>query len=116
MNIETYEDLSNAVDEGGGVVTVSMGILRDIHGAGKLGINVCTSISEKLAGYGLGHLPETLSSNQLDNARIFKVGSAIGDLIKAVTSIDGQSDEKLRDLATNRSNEVIKKIRDLVCD
>ncbi len=116
MAIADYDTLAKQVALRDGVMTVQMGMLRDIHGAGKLGVNVCASISDALKSHGLSHYPETLSTDQWKTARLYKVGSAVGDLIKAVTTIDEKSDEVLRGLAGDRSSEVLKKIRDLVCD
>jgi hypothetical protein len=48
MKISNYEQLAEAVEKNRGVLTFQMGKLRDIHGAGKLGVNVIENIHDEL--------------------------------------------------------------------
>lgn len=98
------------------VMTVDMGTLRDIHGAGKLGVHVVKNISEELELHGLGHYPEELPQDQWQNARIFRAGTPVAKVIRAVMSPDEKGDKILRDLGGGEASDVLKKIRELVCE
>ena len=93
-----------------------MGTLRDIHGAGKLGIHVVRNISEELERHGLGHFPEELPQEQWKRARIYKLGTAVAKVIRAATSTDEKSDAVLRNIGGGEANDILKKVRELVCD
>jgi hypothetical protein len=116
MTIKNYDDLAKAVRDEGNVMTCQMATLRDIHGAGKLGIHVVRNISEQLEHHGLGHYPEELPQDQWKSARIYRLGSPVAKLIRAATSVDDRSDKVLRDMAGGEADDVLKKIRELVCD
>jgi len=117
MAFKTYDDLIEIIDAGQGVTTCLMQELRNAHGAGKLGVNVVANISEALDHRGLSHFPNPLPANQLDKARIFKRGTPVGEVIRAVLTVDDtKSDDVLRNIAGNTGNDIIKKIRELVCD
>lgn len=117
MSFKTYPELSSELDSKNGVMTLTMGVLRDLHGAGKLGVNVVTNISERLDEFGISHWPAQLPVNQWESVRLYKRRSTIGELISAILSCDEKNDEILRGLANNDSSrETLKKIRELVCD
>jgi hypothetical protein len=99
VNNNGYSELYNKLELRGGVMTCEMSVLRDIHGAGKLGINVVEKISEELGQRGISHFPRYLPLNQNDKVRLFKRRSPLGELIAAVIAIDERSDDKLRDIA-----------------
>jgi hypothetical protein len=112
--IQTYADLQQTTASRGGVMTVQMMKLRDIHGAGKLGVHVTQNISDKLKSLGLGHFPEELPLQQSEDVRIYVRGSAVGKLIEAVLTVDAPSTKVLREAANNQNNEIVQKIRELV--
>jgi len=114
--LKTYADLAEATTAQGGVVNIEMMKLRDIHGAGKLGVHVAQNISDKLNSLGMGHQPEVLPQQQSEQVRIFIRGSAVGKLIEAARTIDSGSNRILREAANNEDSQVVKKIRELVCD
>ena len=116
MDFDSYEELFAALGEASGVLTVQMGQLRDAHGAGKLGVNVVAGISEELASRGLAHYPARLPLNQWESARIYRNGSPVARLIKAVLTVDDESDAVLRTAVGNDSTETLRKIKELVCD
>ncbi|MGO9699984.1 MAG: hypothetical protein ACLPX7_12065 [Xanthobacteraceae bacterium] len=116
MAMKNYDDLAKAVRDAGNVLSCDMGTLRDVHGAGKLGIHVVRNISEELERHGLGHYPEELPQDQWKYARIYKLGTPVARVIRAVTSPDEKSDKVLRDIGGGEANDVLKKIRELVCD
>jgi hypothetical protein len=112
--IETYADLQQATAAKGDVMIITMMKLRDIHGAGKLGVHVTQSMSDKLKSMGLGHFPEELPQQQSEEVRIYVRGSAIGKLIEAVLTVDASSNKILREAASNQNNDIVQKIRELV--
>jgi hypothetical protein len=118
MSIDSYETLAQQVDQNAGILTVQMGLLRDVHGAGKLGSIVVNSIHDRLESLGLGHTPAELPTYQEQRAIIYRKGSPVARLIEAVNTISERSDQILRQFASkdNKTNEIVQKIRELVCD
>jgi len=113
--LNTYADLAEQTAARGDVLNVEMK-LRDIHGAGKLGVHVAQNISDRLNSLGMGHFPEVLPQQQWEQVRIYIRGSAVGKLIEAALTINSSSNRTLRDAANNEDSQVVKKIRELVCD
>jgi hypothetical protein len=116
QNVENWDELRDLVTEKGGVLTVSMATLRDIHGAGKLGIWVREHIQEKLKGVGLGHYPPELPQYQENSVRLYRLGTPLADLIKAVLEPGETNDARLLKMTDSDASEVLKKIRELVCE
>ena len=118
MKINDYAELAGLVDQNAGVMTVEMGVLRDVHKAGKLGSIVVAGIHERLESLGLGHVPPELPTYQDQRAIVYRKGTPVARLINALTSINEHSDRVLRDFASKdrRSNEIVQKIREMVCD
>lgn len=114
-DLHDYEDLRRFVDQLGDVATVSMVLLRDLHGAGKLGIHVRAGISNELKKVGLAHGAGELPGYQYDAVRIYVMGSAAGQLIEAVLQLSPDLDERIREAANNTSTEILTKVRELVC-
>lgn len=111
----TYDELREEVEKSGGVLTVSMGVLRDAHGAGKLGVNVRANISKELRRRGLGHSPEDLPVYQHEAVRIWLMGSPAGDLIEAVFDTGTATDQTIREAVESDASDVLDKVRELVC-
>ena len=113
----TYEALVKRVEENGGVLTVRMAELRDAHEAGKLGKHVRKGIADRLAGMGIGHYPQELPDSQHLSVRLYKLGSAVADIIAAVLEVDenGEGDGVLRSAAGSDAAETLKQVRALVC-
>lgn len=114
-----WNDIKHQVEESGNVCTVTMLTLREAAGKDKLGVNVRAEISKTLAGMGLGHVPEELPSYQHEQVRLYKHGTAIGDLIDTVLITGEQNDKKLKEqINEDQTNylEIIEQIRDLVAD
>ena len=114
-DLKDYDDLREYVDELGGVATVGMLLLRDLHGAGKLGVHVRAGISNELKKVGLAHAPEELPGYQYDAVRLYVMGSAAGQLIEAVLEPSADLDERIREAANDTSTEILTKVRELVC-
>jgi hypothetical protein len=99
-----------------GMKTVTMGLLRDVHGAGKLGVHVAAGISHDLDARGLAHYPDPLPTDQWARVRVYKRNSSIGKFIAAAFSMDDGSDTVLLQLASNDADRIVQRIRELVCD
>lgn len=113
----TWDEIKRQVEENGDVKTMTMEALREAHGSGKLGKHVRTEISKRLAGMGLGHVPQELPNFQHEQVRIYKRGTAVGDLVEIVLAPGESNDRKLSDqFATSDTNyaEIIEQIRELV--
>ncbi|MDB6146545.1 MAG: hypothetical protein JWO45_209 [Spartobacteria bacterium] len=111
----TLEDAKSVLDQNNGVLTVKMAIVRDAHGAGRLGIHVRKNISDKLASLGVGHFPVELPENQDANVRLYCLGTPVAALIKAVLFPDAANDAKILDVVGGDAEKILIKIRDLVC-
>jgi hypothetical protein len=114
----TFEELRELVDRRGGIHRISMGDLRDINGAGKLGIHVVTQIKRSLSRAGLSIL---LPAGQADMPRyqeeyvvIYLTQSKVGEVIEAVHEADFSAVKLLRDLASDNSAEKLQAIRDIL--
>ncbi len=113
----TWDELKRQVESNDDVSTVTMEELREAAGAGKLGIHVRAQISKTLAGMGLGHVPQDLPSNQHEQVRLYKRGTAAGDLMETVLAPGESNDKKLvgyldKEKANNAA--IIAQIRELV--
>ena len=112
----TYEKLAAKVSNYGGVLTMQMSELRDIHGAIRLGANVVAGISESLSDQGLGHFPQELPLEQSYTVRVYKKIHQVGRIIEACLQPGEKSDKVLRSMVDTDSDDIIRKIRERVCD
>lgn len=110
-----YNDLRASVEGDGGLLTTTMETLKDIQGAGRLGVNVREAISKALASHGLGHLPAELPANQWEEVRLYRLGTLLSDVVDAVAKPSAKGDEVLRTVSSSDSQETLRKIRELVC-
>jgi hypothetical protein len=111
----SYQALRKSVIQNRGLYTIDMGTLRDIEGAGRLGVHVRDAITRSLESYGLGHLPGTLPANQSDEVRLYRLGSSIADIVKAVLSPSSEGDDVLRFVSSSEAEAVLRQVRKLVC-
>ncbi len=112
-----WNEIKDAVEKNGNVLTFTMEHLRDAHGAAKLGVHVRTDISSALAGMGLGHVPQELPSYQHELVRLYKNGTPIGELIATVLTPGEQNDTKLREQFGGEGVDyagIVQKVRELV--
>lgn len=114
--LKTYEALRKQVDSEGGLYTTTMEELREIEGAGRLGQHVRSAISGSLAANGMGHLPDELPAYQEYAVRVYRLGTSLADVINAVLNPTGAGDQILRQVGTSDAQDVIKRIRQLVCE
>lgn len=110
-----FEEIRKKVEEKNGVLTLTMVELRDAQGALRLGALVLEGISKNLSGVGLGHYPEELPNNQISSVRIYKLGSAVSDIITAVLKVNEENDAKLREKANNEDSALLRQVREMVC-
>ena len=115
MNIDSYEKLLAELDGNSGIMTVEMGRLRDIHGVGKLGVHVIKGIVQSLESKGIGHYPSNLPVNQWGQVRIYKKGTIVGKMIEAVNKVGEDEDEYIRTNLNSEDQNVLQKVRELVC-
>lgn len=113
---KSYAELKAEVQSRGGLLNILMFRLRDIHGAGKLGVHVVKSISEQLSAHGLGHQPDELPADQNELVCVYALGSTVGRIFKATRDVNTENVSFLRELANNEAAEQVKKIREIVCD
>jgi hypothetical protein len=112
-----WDQVKEQVEKNENVRTFTMEVLRDAHGAGKLGVNVRAEISQTLAGIGLGHVPQDLPSYQHEQVRLFKRGTPVGQLIESVLSPGEQNDKSLAGRFGAQGPDyaaIVEKIRELV--
>lgn len=106
---KTYDQLISDV-EAQGVGIYAMGVLRDIEGAGKLGVHIRKRISEELRARGLDHIPADLPTNQDDHVRLFKRGSRLHRVVRAVLDPSSEGDSLLRSIENDEAREKIEQI------
>lgn len=112
------EKFRKLVEDNGGLHPVTMGELRDEHGAAKLGTHVRARISRELRSHGLGHFPVQLPAYGHEEVRLYFLGSSIEELVMGVMEPSEQGDEALREAAdpgSTRATEMLNEIRDIVC-
>lgn len=110
MTPKTYEQLVADVEAQGSVATYSMAVLRDIEGAGKLGVHVRKSINQQLQAHGLDHLPEDLPLYQEQSVRIFRRGTQVHKVIDAVLHPSAVGDAVLRSIQSDDARQKIEQI------
>jgi hypothetical protein len=113
--LETFDELKREVEANQNVLTVKMEQLRDVYGVKRLGVHVCTEISGKLHGVGLGHSPG-LEPDAWQDVRLFKFGTPVGDVMTAAAHPGPEGDQTLRALAENDAQEVLRQIQAIVCN
>ena len=112
-----YEELRELVGRSGDLLEVTMYELRNAHGAGKLGVRVREEIQDQLAGVGLGFFPGAdLPSYQEHSVRLYRRGTAVGNLVDAVLHPSARGDQLLLDSTSSTAADVLKQIRTLVCE
>jgi hypothetical protein len=114
-NLNSYNDVKAAVEAAGGVLTLEMGVLREINGSGRLGPYVIDAISRELAGKGLGHEPSPLPQLQYEPVRLFQLGSPIAEIHSLVKDVNKDNDEKLREFGSGEAVKKLNAIRQIVC-
>ena len=110
--MKTYDELGAYVDRKNGVGTVSAGRLRDIHGAQRLGSEIREAIGAQLKRRGLGHHPAQIPDDHRQVVRVYRIGSPVGEIIRAVSEVGSENDKALRQAA--KSPELIQRLEALM--
>lgn len=116
----TMQELSDWVDEQGGVGMATLGELRDAVEAEKLGKLVMQRIHQELAAHGLGYFPRNLIEannvpRQHQEIRLYRKGSSpAARAIEAVLDPSAAGDAFLAELSANDAQTTIARIRELV--
>ncbi|MYV99088.1 hypothetical protein [Streptomyces sp. SID3343] len=114
--VKSWEGLRNAVEASGGVLRVVMWLLRDLEQAGRLGVHVRASISRRLDGLGLAHLPADVPGEQYAVITLYKRGTPAAAVVDAVFR-DGSSkaaEVALRRMNTSRDAEKLQVVTEKV--
>lgn len=106
----TWEELRSAVIGHHGVLRIGMGTLREIGGYGRLGTHVRHTLSGKLAGIGVGHLPAELPGSQEQQVLLYQYGTAAADVVAAIAQ--GASDGAETALVRLNSSQDFQKLRE----
>lgn len=110
----SYQELRTTVAADGGLHVATMGVLRDIQGAGRLGSRVLGAISKQLASHGMGHIPKELPGNQDSPVRLYLLGTPIADTVDAVHNPSPKGDAILRDVGNVEARDQLRQIRAIV--
>lgn len=111
----TVTELKSQVEANQNVLSVKMEVLRDMVEAKRLGVHVCDEISRTLHREGLGHFPAELEADAWSEARIYRLGSPVAELITATSNPGDKGDAVLRELAGGSAAETVERIKALVC-
>lgn len=111
--VKKVESIRARVVEAGGVLTISMKELKEMYGAGRLGVQVRERIGEGLNYnqlYFLGELP----NDEREEVRLYLKGSKAGRIVEAVGSVGAAGDQRIRDFAFgDEASEVNSLARDI---
>jgi len=121
---KTFEELKQHVEAAGGLLTVTMGALRDAQGASKLGKYVVEGIGDNLAKQGLKFYPDEMPLLQYECVRVYTDGTAISKLFEAVQTLNYWDDMEanyaadlvIRDMVDGEAQEILRQVKQLVCD
>jgi hypothetical protein len=119
LTMKNWDEIKLAVENNGNVMTMTMDVLRDANGSGRLGVLVVDEISKVLAGIGLGHIPVILPTYQDEQVRLYKRGTTVGEVIETVLAPGKQNDVKLTERLGDGSPDfaiIVQKIRELVAE
>lgn len=84
QGISDWHELLTAVEGNEGVHRVTMEVLRRLEGRQRVGKHILSSIEDKLATLGLGHLPRELPNRQQQTVLLYRIGTPASALIQAV--------------------------------
>ena len=119
MPIEDLTELGQQVDAET-IVVVTLGELRKAIDYDRLGKYVLAQLGARLEGEGLGYFPIDLIDNNAEprqgqQVRIYRRGTGVGKLIQAVTNPSPGGDRELSKSSSADENEILEKVRALVC-
>lgn len=86
-SLESWTDIVTAVNSQNGVAMVTMEVLRDIDGYGRLGSTVRQNIAKKLSAVGIGYMcGDDLPNEASATIILYRLGTPVANLIELVTS------------------------------
>lgn len=114
------EEISSRTNDNGGLLKTTLGELRDAVQFGRLGKYVIEEIARKLHGEGLGYFPSwVLDDNEFprqhQELRVYRNGTVLAELVKAIEDPSDHGDDRLRETALESHGETLDRIRALVC-
>lgn len=123
-SFKTFKELKELVVKNGDVLTVTMGNLRDAHGAAKIGKFVIAGIQDSLAKLGLKTFPKELPMFQYECVRVYSDGTAVSKLFSAMLEVSNwdyldanhEADQLIRETVNNEAQEALIQIRQIVCN
>lgn len=105
ITVNTWPKLVEFVKSNEGVVTVSMQLLREVAGAGRLGSQVRVEILEALHNQGVGIIRKELPNTQDATVLLYTMDSRCGRVIEAILNVfNGSNGEVLEDAAQTLSD------------
>ena len=102
--ISDWNGLLATVETNEGVHRVSMETLRRLEGRQRVGKHILSSIEDKLATLGLGHLPKELPNRQQQTVLLYRVGTPASALVQAVQNGLNESPNSEADTFLRRLN------------
>jgi len=115
--VRRLEALRVRISESGGVLTIRVKELKELYGAGRLGVQVRERISEGLNYnhiYFLGDLP----NDERAEVRLYLKGSKVGRILEAAGALGPAADQQLRAFArgdqASELNNLAREIRELL--
>jgi hypothetical protein len=112
--IDNFDQLADLVEDDD-LVVVQMQNLRAAAKWDRLTMGALDAITDELRQRALGVYPG-LTQNRHEEVRVYRIGTPIGNLVESVIKPSDQGDKRLREAATNSGQELIRKIRGLVCE
>lgn len=109
-----FQTIRAELDNEGGILSISMGELRDAYQVFRLGVHVRKGIHDTLESKGIGHYPAELPVYQDDRVRLYTLGSAFANMVKDLDDLTEEADQRLRDTVQSDHGETIKRIKELV--
>lgn len=115
MSKPGYDDFATLIEDNDGIFLTTQEVLRDAHGAERNGKHVREAIRKELASRGIGTMPEDLPIYQHEPVRLYRLGSPTAAVISAVLHPSEAGDATLRQSVGSQAQEVLNKVRELVC-
>ena len=112
--IDSFDALATLVEDED-LVQVQMQVLRKAAKWDRLTLGALDAITDELRQRALGVDPG-LSQDRFEEVRVYKIGTPIGNLVESVITPSEQGDKRLREAAANSAQEIVRKIRGLVCE
>lgn len=113
---DTFEELGDLVDSSDGLVVVTAEQLRDAADWQRLTQGAIEDIANGLAQHGLGSFPPMEPGQRGAEVRVYRRGTALGNLVDAVVRPGAPGDRRLRETANNTAADVVARIRKMVCE